>query len=283
MQNVAQKYIACFELLQREKNILVKRVDTMNFIVTANTDVGIAKSTNQDSLTVMVVNTHQGRMAFAALCDGMGGLEKGEVASASLVQAFRGWVTNDLPELCREPLRDEVIRSQWEAIITEQNQTIKGYGARQGVRLGTTAVVMLLTQTRYYILNVGDSRAYELTTGIRQLTNDQTFVAREIALGNMTPEQAKTDSRRNVLLQCVGASEEVFPDIFFGDVRSDSIYMLCTDGFRHEITAEEIYEKLQPGVLFDEYTMQQNTIGLIELNKQRQERDNISVVLVRTF
>lgn len=255
----------------------------MNFIISANTDIGISKDTNQDSLTSMVVNTPQGRMAFCVLCDGMGGLEKGEVASASVITAFRNWALNDLPKLCDRPLEDATIRSQWETIITQQNETIKNYGARQGVRLGTTAVVMLLTQTRYYILNVGDSRAYEITTCVRQLTEDQTFVAREVAQGRMTEAEAATDSRRSVLLQCVGASDEVYPDMFFGDVAHNAIYMLCSDGFRHEITENEIFEKLQPGVLFDDYTMQQNTISLIELNKQRQERDNISVSLVRTF
>ena len=255
----------------------------MNFIISANTDIGISKSTNQDSLTTMVLNTPLGRMAFSILCDGMGGLEKGEIASASVVNAFRNWAIYDLPQLCGAVLEDAVIRSQWERIITEQNQTIKTYGARHGVRLGTTVVVMLLTQTRYYILNVGDSRAYELTTGVRQITSDQTFVAREIAMGNMTPEEAERDSRRNVLLQCVGASDNVYPDMFFGDVQQNAIYMLCSDGFRHEITPDEIFAKLQPGVLFDDYTMQQNSISLIELNKQRQERDNISVALVRTF
>lgn len=255
----------------------------MNFIISANTDVGISKDTNQDSLVAMVVNTPQGRMAFSVLCDGMGGLDKGEVASASVIKAFRNWVMNDLPNLCGAPLEDAVIRSQWEAIINQQNNAIKAYGAKQGVRLGTTAVVMLLTQSRYFILNVGDSRAYELTTEIRQITNDQTFVAREIAMGHMTPEEAATDSRRNVLLQCVGASDDVYPDMFFGNVQQNAVYMLCSDGFRHEITAEEIYESLQPGVLFDDYTMQQHTISLIELNKQRRERDNISVALVRTF
>ncbi len=255
----------------------------MNFIISANTDIGISKSTNQDSLTAMVLNTPLGRMAFCVLCDGMGGLEKGEVASASVINAFRNWAVTELPQLCTAPLEDAVIRSQWEKIITDQNQQIKAYGARQGVKLGTTAVVMLLTQTRYYVLNVGDSRAYELTTYLRQITSDQTFVAREIAMGRMTENEAAVDSRRNVLLQCVGASDEVYPDMFFGDIQHDAIYMLCSDGFRHEITAEEIFEKLQPGVLFDDYTMQQHTISLIELNKQRQERDNISVALVRTF
>lgn len=255
----------------------------MNFIISANTDVGIAKSTNQDSLSMKVINTIQGRMVFGIMCDGMGGLEKGEVASASVIRAFDNWVVNELPQLCNAPLEDGIIKAQWEHIITEQNETIKAYGARKGVQLGTTAVVMLLTQNRYYILNVGDSRAYELTTDIRQITVDQTFVAREVALGNMTPEEAKTDSRRNVLLQCVGASDEVYPEMFFGDVQQNAVYMLCCDGFRHVITPEEMYEKLQPGNLMDEYIMNQNSISLIELNKERNERDNISVALVRTF
>lgn len=255
----------------------------MNFIISANTDVGIVKDKNQDSLTSMVMNTAQGRMAFCVLCDGMGGLDKGEVASATVISAFREWALTELPRLCERPLEDATIRHQWEAIIDRQNASIKSYGARQGVRLGTTVVAMLLTQNRYYILNVGDSRAYEITTGVRQITSDQTFVAREIALGHMTPEEAAVDSRRNVLLQCVGASEEVYPDMFFGDVACNAVYMLCSDGFRHEISEDELFEKLQPGVLFDDYTMQQNSISLIELNKQRQERDNISVSLVRTF
>ena len=255
----------------------------MNFIISANTDIGISKSTNQDSLTVKHLTTPQGPMVFALLCDGMGGLAKGEVASAAVIHAFDQWVNTQLPRLCEAPLEDSVIRSQWESIITDQNQRIKVYGARYGVRLGTTVVAMLLTQNRYYILNVGDSRAYELTDTIRQLTVDQTFVAREVALGNMTVEQAALDPRRNVLLQCVGASDAVYPEMFFGEVRPNGVYLLCSDGFRHEITPEEIYQQLQPGVLYDHAGMEQNTRYLIELNKQRQERDNISAVVVRTY
>lgn len=255
----------------------------MNYIVSATTDIGITKETNQDSLSVKVINTNQGRMVFAILCDGMGGLEKGEVASASVIRAFEGWIQNELPQLCNSAIEDASIREQWNAIITEQNKSIKAYGARQGVQLGTTAVVMLLTQSRYFILNVGDSRVYELSDKIVQITNDQTFVAREVALGNMTEEEAKTDDRRNVLLQCVGASDEVYPDMFFGDVKPNAVYMLCSDGFRHEITPAEIYEKLQPNVLMGENSMNQNSRFLINLNKQRQERDNISVALIRTF
>ncbi len=255
----------------------------MNFIVSARTDVGLIKSTNQDSLSMRVVNTTQGRMVFAVLCDGMGGLEKGEVASASVIRAFDNWFHNELPVLCLAPIEDSAIREQWNKIVTEQNNTIKSYGACQGVKLGTTVVAMLLTQTCYYILNVGDSRAYEISDTIKQITADQTFVAREIALGNMTEEEARRDERRNVLLQCVGASDDVYPDMFFGETHVNAVYMLCSDGFRHEISADEIYEKLNPNVLLDENMMNTHSEELIELNKARKERDNISVALVRTF
>ncbi len=255
----------------------------MNFIISATTDIGIVKSTNQDSLSVKVINTCQGKMVFAILCDGMGGLEKGEVASASVIRAFDRWVMEELPAICNGPIEDHVIRAQWERIVQDQNSLIKGYGARQGIRLGTTVVAMLLTQNRFYILNVGDSRAYELTNSLVQLTKDQTLVAREVALGNITPEQARVDSRRNVLLQCVGASDNVYPDMFFGDVKQHAVYLLCSDGFRHEISEQEIFELLQPGMLLDSNTMERNARELIERNKQRNERDNISVALVRTF
>lgn len=255
----------------------------MDFIVSANTDIGIVKNTNQDGLSVKVINTTQGKMTFAILCDGMGGLAKGEVASTTLISAFNEWVFNELPVLCKADIEDSVIRNQWENIVVKQNNIIKAYGAQQGIRLGTTVVVMLLTQTRYYILNIGDSRAYEIFDTLHQLTEDQTFVAREIQLGRMTTEEAKVDPRRNVLLQCVGASDEIYPDMFFGETKKDAVYMLCSDGFRHEVTPDEIYEKFQPSVLTDAVAMNNNSKQLIELNKERAERDNISVVLIRTY
>ncbi len=255
----------------------------MNFIVSANTDIGLVKDTNQDGLSVKILNTPQGRMTFAILCDGMGGLSKGEVASTTVISAFNDWVKNQLPVLCQNPIDDSTIRDQWVDIVVNQNNAIKAYGARQGIRLGTTIVVMLITEKRYYILNVGDSRAYEISDTLHQLTQDQTFVAQEVRLGRMTPEEAENDPRRSVLLQCVGASEEVYPDMFFGETKTNAVYMLCSDGFRHEITPDEIYENFHPNVLIDNSVMDNNTRYLIDLNKQRAERDNISVVLVRTY
>ena len=255
----------------------------MNFIVSASTDIGLTKNTNQDSYGVRVFTTPLGRMVLAVLCDGMGGLSMGEVASASVVNAFCKWGETRLPALCETGLTDVAIRDEWDRIAVEFNEKIKSYAASCGTNMGTTLTAMLLTEQRYYIINVGDTRAYEITDGVRQLTRDQTVVAREIELGHLTPEEAEHDSRRNVLLQCIGASETVYPDLFFGQTRQDAVYMLCCDGFRHEITDAEIYQWLRPDVMLDADGMKRNMDVLIETNKQRRERDNITVLTVRTF
>ena len=99
----------------------------------------------------------------------------------------------------------------------------------------------------------------------------------------MTPEQAKTDPRRSVLLQCVGASPVVEPEFTKGTATRNAVYMLCSDGFRHVITPEEIIEKIGPGEATDEEKMKYGAIYLTELVKNRGERDNITVAMVRTI
>lgn len=255
----------------------------MNYLIAADTDIGTTKDTNQDSLSMKIMQTNQGKMTLAVLCDGMGGLDKGEVASASVIRAFDDWAKNRLSVLSCNPLSDYAIQSEWEEIISSQNQILREYGKRQGVALGTTVVILLLTKSRYYLMNVGDSRAYEIDSSLVQLTQDQTFIEREVSQGRMTREEAENDPRRSVLLQCVGASDKVYPDMFFGDTKKNALYLLCSDGFRHELTPEEIFQYCNPQVLCDEKQMEQTARALIDLNKMRQERDNISVALVRTF
>lgn len=255
----------------------------MKYIVSASTDIGRVKSTNQDSLNVKVLSYAGEQIVFAALCDGMGGLDRGEVASASVVKAFHQWVLDALPGLCARGITDAEIRREWTNIIAEQNRKLRSYGAGCGVKLGTTVAVLLMTQRRYYIVNVGDSRVYELGCSARLLTRDQTLVAMEVQQGKLTWQEAEADPRRSVLLQCVGASEEVYPDFFFGTPAQNMVYMLCSDGFRHEVSPEEIYAYLQPSRMVSVENMKENELALIELNKQRQERDNISVITIRTY
>ncbi len=255
----------------------------MNYIVSASTDVGNVKTSNQDSLNVKTLAVNGETMVFAIICDGMGGLEKGEVASASMVKAFCNWVLNRLPELYVNGLNGTQLQEEWFRLIAEYNEKIKIYGKKSAINMGTTVTAMLLTDRYYYLVNVGDSRAYEIQSGIKVLTRDQTVVAREVEQGLLTLEQAEADPRRSVLLQCIGASDVVYPDFFFGETKKDAVYMLCSDGFRHEITSEEILGYFHPGRMLNEAVMKESERALIELNKQRQERDNISVITIRTF
>lgn len=255
----------------------------MKFIISANTDVGLVKEVNQDSLTAMVLHTPLGEMALAVLCDGMGGHAKGEVASASVVRAFRKWALEELPRLCKEPLRDVTIRRQWNEIVRAEARKIKAYAGRFGASMGTTLVALLVTQTRYYILSIGDSRAYEIGSGLRQITNDHSFVAREIAMGRLTAEDAATHPLRNGLLRGIGTSGELEPEMFFGTPKPGMVFLLCTDGFWHEVSGEELYAQLRPELLTDQQTMHHRTGQIIAMNKRRNELDNISAVLVKTF
>ena len=255
----------------------------MNYLVAASTDIGNTKQTNQDSYGIRVLNTKRGKMVFAVLCDGMGGLSKGEVASATVVDAFFKWVDRELPLLCQKGISDADIRNDWVKIVTDYNEKIKKYGRNNNISLGTTVTAILLTNERYYIINVGDTRAYEIFDYTKLITKDQTVVAREVELGKLTEDEAEIDPRRSVLLQCIGASDVVYPDLFFGSTVKDSVYMLCTDGFRHEITKDEIYQYLQPNEMTDADRMKENMDALILINKQRQERDNITVLSIRTF
>jgi len=255
----------------------------MNFILAAETDKGIVKATNQDSFGAKVFSTCIGSVVFAVMCDGMGGLSRGELASATVVSKLMQWASDRLPVLCEDGLKEDVLCTEWTALVSLCNDKIKEYGDSQGISLGTTLTALLLTEYRCYVLNVGDSRIYQVTDDVAVLTEDHSLVAREIAMGNLTEEAAKTDSRRGVLLQCIGASEQVYPDIFSGNTVNNAVYFLCTDGFIHEITKAEIYSGLNPSCMTDAVSMKANMRRLIEVNKARMERDNISVLAIRSY
>jgi len=251
----------------------------MHYIATADTDVGISKSTNQDSVLIKHATTDVGEVLMAIICDGMGGLAKGEVASATVIRAFSKWFDEELPyELKHMDL--QVIGGKWSLLLKSLNAQILEYGHRFDVSLGTTFSGILFVKDKYVIAHVGDTRIYRIGASLNQLTTDQTFVAREISRGNMTPEQAKNDKRRNLLLQCIGASKVVEPQILWGDAEKGA-YMICSDGFRHEITINEMYEFLNPINFVNTDVMHRNSKGLIDLVKSRNEKDNISVVLIK--
>jgi len=257
----------------------------MEFTATYNTDIGIRKNTNQDSLAIRIIDSPIGQVAFGIVCDGMGGLSKGELASREVIMAFCQWFDEMLTGMVLENnFTVAKLRDDWNTIIQTQNRKLGKYGAENNLMLGTTVSAILMLNDEFYIVHVGDSRIYEMTQeGSRLLTNDQTFVAREVAMGRMTPEQAKIDPRRSVLLQCVGASPVVEPDFVKGHLKKNAVYMLCSDGFRHQISDEEMMEKLGPKACTSEEEMKYGCVYLTEVVKNRKETDNITVAVIKTM
>lgn len=256
----------------------------MEYSATYNTDIGIRKSTNQDSLAIRIIDSPEGKVAFAIVCDGMGGLAKGELASKEVIDAFCNWFDY---EFCAQIVDGTFsalrLRDDWNSIIQSENRLLGIYGSDHNIMLGTTVSAMLMYKDEFYIVHVGDSRVYELANEVRILTKDQTFVAREVAAGRMTPEEAKVDPRRSVLLQCVGASAKVTPDFLKGKVQRNAVYFVCSDGFRHQISDEEIMSKLGPKNTPSTEELKYGCVYLTELVKNRRETDNITVAAIKTM
>ena len=78
----------------------------MNFVSNCCTDVGITKRVNQDSLCIKQAQTSQGKILMAVICDGMGGMKSGEIASAMTVSAFSDWFLKELPTLLNDNLTE---------------------------------------------------------------------------------------------------------------------------------------------------------------------------------
>lgn len=171
----------------------------MEFLTAMHTDIGIKKNTNQDSALILEADTDFGKILLAVICDGMGGLAKGEVASSALITMLSNWFENDLPKFLCAPNLQDIIFDSWNNIIQNANVSIASYGKRNGVNMGTTIAACLFINDNYYILNVGDSRVYCLSDNVYQLTKDQTYVQREMDEGRMTPQEAETSPQRNVL------------------------------------------------------------------------------------
>lgn len=103
----------------------------MNYLTAVHTDVGIRKSTNQDSVYAETADTDHGEVAMAVVCDGMGGLAKGEVASAVLIRDFVHWFHCQFPAMLYGGIEADTLRKSWEEVIRKANTRIAGYGRKR--------------------------------------------------------------------------------------------------------------------------------------------------------
>lgn len=249
----------------------------MHFTAAAATRKGKNKETNQDSLLVKHILFAGKEVLMAVVCDGVGGLCHGELASGTVIKRFSKWFDEELIFELETPDFD-LLADEWRLLIRQLNSEMISYSEKTGEKMGTTFSGLLIINDRYLLLHVGDTRIYHFDLNICQLTTDQTFIEREIELGRMSQEDALEDKRKNALLQCVGASAILKPQIQKGPV-TKGIYLICSDGFRHKLDPDEIHRELK-STKKEKEDMQSALESMIDKCVERKESDDISVICI---
>ncbi len=235
----------------------------------ARTDVGMIRSGNEDNYSVVA----SGDRGLFIVADGMGGHAAGEVASEMAVQT----VERELSGV--RSLDDRSVMAQVRDALRKANRNIHDRTItevdKQG--MGTTASVLLVSGNRYLIGQVGDSRIYLLRDGaLRQLTKDHSYVQEQVDAGFLTPEQARYHPYSNVITRCVGASPDVEPDVYEGDVRLGDVFLVASDG----LTGMVDDRRLQ-ALLMSRSEPERKVHALISEANGRGGLDNITAIVVQ--
>ena len=245
------------------------------------TDAGKVRKINQDAAMIKVANTKQyGRISFACVCDGMGGLQKGEVASCKAIRAMENWFAEELAlmqNMNEKELWNTVERSL-RRLLVKVNGDIRRYGKHRGIKLGTTLTALLQIGNKYMALNIGDSRIYLVDReGARVITRDQSLVQDKFEKGLISENEMYTDPERNILLQSLGTNPEIEPEVVRGEFWGDMTIIACSDGFWRTLKESDIHDKLCPQMCVSADDMLEECRKLAETAWSRKEEDNISV------
>jgi serine/threonine protein phosphatase PrpC len=234
--------------------------------VWALSDVGCVRENNEDSFGF------DESLGIHVVCDGMGGLDSGEVASsravAAILASFRSTAQTESNVRCRLML----------AIYSANRDVFEAGRVPPPKGMGTTAVAAALDANQLLIANVGDSRVYLIDSGqCRQITIDHSYINELIRNGTLTAETALSadlDAIQSIITRAIGIASEVEPDIYTVDFQPGAAVLLATDGLTRHVQAEEIaavFAALQPSLV---------CARLIQLAKERGGHDNITCMLL---
>ena len=246
--------------------------------VVAQTDAGMVRAHNEDSVTV------DAACGLMVLADGMGGYNAGEVASGIAVSVMMAEIAQSLKgasPVAREAASGEELAV---ALLTRSLQKANAsiYQAAlsdtQYAGMGTTVVSALFYDNRVVVAHVGDSRLYRLRGEILDvITRDHSLLQEQIDCGMITPEQARHSQNKNLVTRAVGIDAELNPEIHLYDVMVDDVYLLCSDGLNDMVEDDDIQSIL--------YAMQGNLAlaaeQLIQTANDSGGKDNVSVILVK--
>ena len=236
--------------------------------VAARTHVGAVRELNEDTWV-----TVGEPLVLAAVADGMGGHEAGEVASAAAVELLE----RRAPEVL-SPGNPHTLE-ELAALVHEADAAVIEAGhARSGTTL-TLLACLDVERSRWAIANVGDSRVYRRPADapvLQQVTVDHSAVQLLVDAGRLTADEARVHPRRNVITRALGSLEPLTVDVAEVDAASGDTFVLCSDGLTGELTDEEIRALLDDAADLEEAAEQ-----LVHAALWRGGRDNITVVLVR--
>ena len=109
--------------------------------------------------------------------------------------------------------------------------------------MATTIVAALVVGAKLVIASLGDSRAYMIRKGkIQQITRDHSLVQKLVDEGSISPQEAEDHPRRNVVLRSLGVDARIHLDLYDGNLQSDDVLVLCSDGLTRHVKDAEIAE-----------------------------------------
>lgn len=240
----------------------------------ALSDVGKVREHNEDFLghAAPALEHARDRGWLFAIADGVGGQDRGEVASRlaieTLQSGFQDFRSNESPAACLQRL--------------VQAANLKIYETAASARPGgsnmcTTIVAGLFRYDRVVVAHVGDSRCYLIRRGqAEQLTGDHSLVAEQVRMGLLTAEEAAASERRHLLSRSLGANIFVNVELNDHQVLPGDILLLSSDGFHGALSRHEI------AVAVSRFPdLHEGARHLISLAREKDGGDNISVQLIR--
>lgn len=251
----------------------------MRFSCYYDSDIGSEKAMNQDALCFMQAQSKYGNICLAAVCDGMGGLDKGELASASVIKKLRDWFYHEGKSLIlSDSYCIDDIRKSLNTLLIKTNQLLNEYGKKHHCILGTTLTLIYLDQSDYCMFHIGDSRMYQIRKEIVTcLSDDHSVVNRLYKQGKISKEQMGYHEKRHVLTQCIGTNKQIEPQWIKGKIKVNDGYLLCSDGFWHELNDEDYLDIIKA----QDELISSVIKSKISLVKNKGEKDNITCCLVK--
>jgi serine/threonine protein phosphatase PrpC len=215
---------------------------TLERLHSAKSDTGLKRPHNEDRFVA------DPPLGLYVVCDGMGGGNAGEVASALAVDAIQTHLAEaarraDLPLIGPCDATVSAPANRLASAIRAANSVVhrKSWSRPDYAGMGTTVVAALLYEDVLAIAHVGDSRLYLVRNGtIQALTTDHSWVAEQILKGLLTEEEAKCSPRRNVVTKALGVESSVDVELTEIPVKSGDMLLLCSDGLTRSVDTKDI-------------------------------------------